>query len=72
LSNVTVPVCLIQGTQDPVVDPASSELIQRALVNANTELVWVKSERHGILHASLSEAKTHLIDFIKINGDIHA
>jgi len=72
LSNVTVPVCLIQGTQDPVVDPASSELIQQALVNAHTELVWVKSERHGILHASLSEAKTHLIDFIKINGDINA
>jgi len=72
LQNVMVPVCLIQGAEDPVVDPASAEFIQQALVNTKAELVWIESRRHGILHPSLNEAKTHLINFIKINGDIHA
>ncbi len=71
LSNVTAPVRLIQGTQDPVVDPKSAELLQQKLVNAKTELVWVDAQCHGILHASLNEAKTQLIDFITKNGDIH-
>jgi esterase/lipase len=50
LADVACPVMLAQGTDDPVVDPRSAEMILDKLGSREKILHKVPSDRHGILN----------------------
>jgi esterase/lipase len=59
LPDVQCPVTLIQGTDDPTVDPKSAELIHERVGTSQKDLFTVHSERHGILYENIGD--THKI-----------
>jgi esterase/lipase len=59
LPEVTCPVSIIQGTDDPIVDPASAQLLIDRIGSSEKTLHMVPSRRHGILHENI--AGTHAL-----------
>jgi pimeloyl-ACP methyl ester carboxylesterase len=59
LPDVQCPVTLIQGTDDPVVEPISAELIHKRVGSCQKKLLTVPSNRHGILYENSGD--THKI-----------
>lgn len=59
LPDVECPVTLIQGTDDPVVEPISAELIHKRVGSCQKKLLTVPSNRHGILYENSGD--THKI-----------
>ena len=59
LPDVQCPVILIQGTDDPVVEPISAELIHKRVGSCQKKLLTVPSNRHGILYENSGD--THKI-----------
>jgi esterase/lipase len=55
---VTCPVTVIQASNDPVVDPASAQIIYDALGSADKQLHFVEASRHGILHDGIGETES--------------
>ena len=49
LGNVTVPTLLIQGSGDPVVDPASADIIADNVGSEDVEKVILDRDRHIIV-----------------------
>ena len=64
VSRITCPVTLIQSTGDPVVDPASANLLFDQLANQQKRLYWVEAERHGILYEDIGDTHQHVVDFL--------
>ncbi len=64
LPNVQCPVTLIQGTDDPIVEPNSAELIYRKLGTSRKKLVMVPATRHGILYENIGETQETIISFL--------
>ena len=54
LPQVVCPVTIIQGTDDPIVDPASARLIHDRIGSAEKSLHMIPSQRHGILHDDIA------------------
>lgn len=50
LEDVICPVMIVQGSHDPVVDPASARVIEARVGSVEKSLHMITSERHGILH----------------------
>jgi esterase/lipase len=50
LPDVTCPVMIVQGSGDPMVDPASARIIDERLGSADKSLHIIQSDRHGVLH----------------------
>ena len=65
LSDVQCPVTLIQGTEDPIVEPKSAELIQKRLGTSQKKLVMVPATRHGILYEDIGDTQETIISFLK-------
>jgi esterase/lipase len=59
LPDVQCPVTLIQGTDDPTVEPKSVELIHKRVGTSQKYLFTVHTERHGILYENIGD--THKI-----------
>ena len=59
LPDVQCPVTLIQGTDDPVVEPISAELIHKRVGSCQKKLLTVPTNRHGILYENSGD--THKI-----------
>jgi esterase/lipase len=59
LPDVQCPVVLIQGTDDPTVEPKSAELIHKRVGTSQKNLFTVHTERHGILYENIGD--THKI-----------
>lgn len=57
LEDVVCPVMIVQGSDDPVVDPSSSEVIKSRIRSSEKNLHTVISERHGILHDDVGGAQ---------------
>ena len=64
LPEVTVPALIIQGDDDPVVDPESARLIFHKLATMDKVLHWIASNRHGILNENIGDTCNLLTDFI--------
>ena len=64
LEYITCPVCIVQGAQDRVVDPASATIAYERAGTADKELHWVESERHGILNEDIGGTHELLLNFI--------
>jgi esterase/lipase len=54
LPKVVCPVTIIQGTDDPIVDPASARLIHDRIGSAVKSLHMIPSQRHGILNENIA------------------
>ena len=64
LADVQCPVTLIQGTDDPIVDPISAEIIYKKLDTNKTRLVKVAAERHGILYDDIGSTQEKIVSFL--------
>ena len=58
------PVILIQGTDDPTVDPESAELIHKKLGTRQKEVVMVPATRHGILYEDTGDTQEKILSFL--------
>ncbi len=64
LPEVEVSALVIQGDDDPVVDPDSARQIFQKLGTADKALHWISSNRHGILNENIGDTHVLLTDFI--------
>lgn len=64
LPDVQCPVTLIQGTEDPVVEPKSAELIYKKLGTSQKTLVTLPSTRHGILYEDIGDTQQMIVSFL--------
>ena len=64
LPDVQCPVTLIQGTDDPTVDPESAELIHKKLGTHQKEVVRVPATRHGILYEDIGDTQERILSFL--------
>jgi esterase/lipase len=64
LPDVKCPVTLIQGTDDPIVDPEGAELIHKKLRTSQKKLFTVPSTRHGILYENIGDTQEMVISFL--------
>ncbi len=66
LPQITGPVLVIQGSDDPVVSPISGEDIYARLGSASKELVQISADRHGILRGIVAEeVNQSILAFLK-------
>lgn len=64
LPQVKCPVCVIQGTQDRVVDPVSATLVYDRVGTDDKQLHWIESTRHGILNENIGDTHARVLDFL--------
>ena len=64
LGDVQCPVTLIQGTDDPTVDPESAELIHKKLGTGKKKIIMVPATRHGILYEDIGDTQKMIISFL--------
>ena len=66
LDDVSCPVCLIQGTRDPVVVPDSVDVLHERLAGAGVpvSLHRVESERHGLIVGDVGDTRAIIADFV--------
>jgi acyl-CoA synthetase (AMP-forming)/AMP-acid ligase II/esterase/lipase len=65
LGDVDCPVSIIQGTDDPVVDPKGAELIFAKLGSAEKSFRMVASQRHGILYEDIANTQELTLAFLQ-------
>jgi len=66
LKNITDPLLVIQGSDDPVVNPASGKDIYKKAGAAKKKIFTVKSERHGILRGKeAEEVNAKVLEFLQ-------
>jgi esterase/lipase len=61
LPQITCPVTLLQGSDDPVVVPASAETILDYLGDVPVLLKMIESERHGIINEDIGATRATII-----------
>ena len=64
LPQVVCPVTIIQGTEDPIVDPASARLIHDRIGSKEKSLHMVPSQRHGILHEDIAGTQALVVSLL--------
>ena len=64
LPDVKCPVTLFQGTEDPLVEPISAEIIHKKLGTDRKSLVMVPSTRHGILYEDIGGTQDTIIPIL--------
>jgi pimeloyl-ACP methyl ester carboxylesterase len=64
LPQVVCPVTIIQGTDDPIVDPASARLIHDRIGSKEKSLHMIPSQRHGILHEDIAGTQALVFSLI--------
>ena len=65
LPHIKVPTLVVQGDNDPVVDPESARQIHDLVGSHDKSIKWVKSGRHGILNENTGGTRTALSHFIE-------
>jgi len=65
LQQVSCPVQLLQGTDDPVVVPASVDSLKQALTSTDAEVHRIESTLHGIAYADIGDTWNKVIDFAR-------
>ena len=64
LPQVTCPVEILHGTEDPVVDPESARLIHDKIGSEKKSLHMIPSWRHGILNENVGNTQPLIISFL--------
>ena len=64
LPQVACPVTIIQGTDDPIVDPSSARLIHDRIGSKEKALHMIPSQRHGILHEDIAGTQELVLSLI--------
>jgi esterase/lipase len=64
LEEVYNPVLIIQGRNDPTVDPVSAELILKRVASAEKKLTWVEADNHVIVTEKGSHVHREILSFI--------
>ncbi len=64
LGAVTCPVAVIQGTDDPIIDPRSAELVLDKIASKETSLHMIPCARHGILNEDIGGTQELVISFL--------
>jgi esterase/lipase len=64
LGLVRCPVLLLQGSEDPVVEPRSADLIYRGLTSAEKTLIEIPATRHGILYEEIGDTHLKIVEFL--------
>jgi esterase/lipase len=64
LPQVVCPVTIIQGTEDPIVDPASARLIHDRIGAKKKSLHMISSQRHGILQEDIAGTQALVVSLI--------
>jgi esterase/lipase/1-acyl-sn-glycerol-3-phosphate acyltransferase len=64
LVDVTCPVAVFQGTDDPIIDSKSAELILDKIASKETSLHMIPSSRHGILIEDIGGTQELVISFL--------
>ncbi len=64
LPDVQCPLTLIQGADDPTVEPKSAKLIHERVGTCQKELFTVPTERHGILYEDSGDTHKIVISFL--------
>ncbi|MBI1396345.1 MAG: alpha/beta fold hydrolase [Betaproteobacteria bacterium] len=65
LSQVACPALILQGDQDPVVDPESATLIYRAIGSPDKWLRILPSRHHGILYDNAGDTWNETLGFVE-------
>ena len=65
LGSISKPVCIIQSTDDPVVNPKSATLAYEKIKSPHKELHWVESLRHGILNEDIGQTHELVLNFLQ-------
>ncbi len=64
LPQVASPALVLQGDNDPVVDPQSAQLILEKIGSRDKELVLIPAARHGILNENIGQTRTAIHQFL--------
>ena len=64
LDDITCPVAVIQGTEDPIIDPKSAELVLDNIASKETMLHMVPATRHGILSEDIGGTQELVTSFL--------
>ncbi len=64
LPDIRCPVCLLQGTRDPVVVPDSVDTLRERISGAHVQVHLVESERHGIVQGDVGETRDLIEAFV--------
>lgn len=64
LPEIEIPTLIIQGDNDPVVEPDSARQIFEKLATKDKALHWIPANRHGILNENTGDTCNLLADFI--------
>ncbi|MFT4561374.1 MAG: esterase/lipase [Gammaproteobacteria bacterium] len=65
LEQVSCPVCIVQSTEDTVVDPVSATIAFKLVNTEEKEIHMIESARHGILNENIGGTHELLIDFLR-------
>ena len=65
LERVRCPVLLVQGSEDPTVDPESAEILYKGLPGKDKALVLIPSDRHGILLEDVGGTRDRILRFLE-------
>ena len=58
------PVTLMQADHDPVVSPDSPDKLLQHIQAPDKQIIWVHSNRHGILYADIDNTRQKVIDTV--------
>jgi esterase/lipase len=61
LPEINCPITIIQGSNDPVVEPESANIIHDRVGSVDKKLQFVTSDRHGILHEDIDDTQAIII-----------
>jgi Serine aminopeptidase, S33 len=61
LPEITCPVTILHGSNDPVVDPESAKIIHDRVGSSDKKLHIVASDRHGILYEDIDNTQAIII-----------
>lgn len=64
LPAVECPVVVIQGSDDPIVDPKSAALVLQKLGSSQRRLLTVSAQRHGILNEDIGGTRQIILSFL--------
>jgi esterase/lipase len=68
LRDISIPVLVLQGSHDPVVDPESAEAIYDGIPAGGKKILYIDSQRHGIVRGdTLKEVSEQIIRFLGKN-----
>jgi esterase/lipase len=65
IDGVSCPVCIVQATQDMVVDPISATIAYELVNTDDKEIHMVEAARHGILNEDIGGTHNLLLDYIE-------